>query len=94
MHDVRLRITAHGRQGWSPAWMGLHGGLSMLVLSRKKNESIIVGKLGEVEICVVEIRHDRVRIGINAPDAVPVHRKEVWLAIQRELAEGGSDGSE
>ncbi len=58
----------------------------MLVLSRKKNESIMVG---DNEIVVVEIRGDKVRLGIQAPEDVPVHRKEVWLAIQRE--QGGSN---
>jgi len=50
----------------------------MLVLSRKKNESIMVG---DVEITVVEIRGDKVRLGFVAPKEVPVHRKEVWEAI-------------
>lgn len=50
----------------------------MLVLSRKKNESIVVG---DAEITVVEIRGDKVRLGIQAPKELPVHRKEVWEAI-------------
>jgi carbon storage regulator len=53
----------------------------MLVLSRKKNESIVVN--GNVTIVVVEIRGDKVRLGIEAPAEVPVHRREVWDAIQR-----------
>lgn len=51
----------------------------MLVLSRKKYESILVGD--EVEIFIVEIRGDKVRLGIEAPKEVPVHRREVYDAI-------------
>jgi carbon storage regulator len=54
----------------------------MLVLSRKKNESIIIND--NIQIVVVEIRGDKVRLGIEAPREVPVHRKEVYDAIQRE----------
>lgn len=54
----------------------------MLVLSRKKSEAIVISDT--IEIVVVEIRGDKVRLGINAPSEVPVHRKEVWAAIQRE----------
>lgn len=58
----------------------------MLVLSRKKDESIIIklddGKI--VEVCVVEIRGDKVRLGIEAPVEIPVHRQEVYEAIERE----------
>jgi carbon storage regulator len=54
----------------------------MLVLSRQVNQSIMIGDA--VEITVVDIKGDKVRIGINAPSDVSVHRKEVWLAIQEE----------
>ena len=53
----------------------------MLVLSRKKNEIIIVGE--DILIVVVEIRGDRVRLGVNAPRYIPVHRREVFEAIRR-----------
>lgn len=53
----------------------------MLVLSRKKNESIKIGE--DITIVIVDIRGDKVRLGIEAPDSVPVHRKEVYDAIQR-----------
>ncbi len=56
----------------------------MLVLSRKKDESIIIGD--EIEIIIVDVRGDKVRLGINAPKEVPVHRKEIYEAIQREKA--------
>lgn len=51
----------------------------MLVLSRKKNESIVIHD--DITITVVEIRGDKVRIGIVAPKEVPVHRQEVYTAI-------------
>ncbi len=54
----------------------------MLVLSRQKDESIIIGD--NVEITIVDIRGDKVRLGITAPKDIPVHRREVYEAIQRE----------
>jgi carbon storage regulator len=54
----------------------------MLVLSRQRDESIMIGD--NIEITIVDIRGDKVRLGINAPNTVPVHRKEVYQAIQRE----------
>ncbi len=54
----------------------------MLVLSRKKNESIIIGD--DITIVIVEIRKDKVRLGITAPKEIPVHRREVFDAIKRE----------
>ena len=53
----------------------------MLVLSRKKNESIVIDN--NITIVVVEIRGDKVRLGVEAPREVPVHRREVYDAIQR-----------
>jgi carbon storage regulator len=52
----------------------------MLVLSRKKNESIIIND--NITVTVVEIRGDKVRLGIDAPKEVSVHRREVYEAIQ------------
>lgn len=57
----------------------------MLVLSRKKNETIIIGD--DITIVVVEIRGDKVRLGIEAPKEVPVHRQEVYDAIKRGAAQ-------
>ena len=51
----------------------------MLVLSRKKNESIVINR--DITVTVVEIRGDKVRLGIVAPKEVPVHRQEVFEAI-------------
>ncbi len=55
----------------------------MLVLSRKKNESIIIND--HITVTVVEIRGDKVRLGIDAPKDVTVHRREVYDAIQSQL---------
>jgi len=52
----------------------------MLVLSRQRNESIMVGD--DVEIIIVDVRGGKVKIGITAPESVPVHRKEVYDTIQ------------
>ena len=59
-------------------------GIEMLVLSRQKNESIMIGD--NVEVIIVDVRGDKVRLGITAPKAISVHRKEVYEAIQREKA--------
>ncbi|MBA3311731.1 MAG: carbon storage regulator CsrA [Planctomycetota bacterium] len=55
----------------------------MLVLSRKKDEKIIIGD--NITLMVIEIRGDKVRLGIDAPKEVSVHREEVYNAIKREL---------
>ena len=55
--------------------------VGMLVLSRKKNESIVIND--DITIVVVEIRGDKVRLGVEAPKEVPVHRREVYEAIKR-----------
>lgn len=54
----------------------------MLVLSRQKDETIIIGD--DIEITVVDIRGDKVRLGVSAPKEISVHRKEVYDAIRRE----------
>jgi len=54
----------------------------MLVLTRKPNESIMIGD--DVEVSIVEVKGDQVKLGISAPKNIKVHRKEVFLAIQRE----------
>ena len=61
----------------------------MLVLSRKEGEVIRIGN--EIALTIVDIRGDKVRIGIEAPKNVAVHREEVFLAIRRE-AQRGSEG--
>jgi carbon storage regulator len=52
----------------------------MLVLSRKKNESLVIGD--DISITVTDIQGSKVRLGINAPKHITVHRKEVWLDIK------------
>jgi carbon storage regulator len=54
----------------------------MLVLSRQRDETIMIGD--DIEVTVVDIRGDKVRLGINAPKQISVHRKEVYDAIRRE----------
>ncbi len=54
----------------------------MLVLSRQRDETIMIGD--DIEITIVDIRGDKVRVGINAPRHISVHRKEVYDAIQQE----------
>lgn len=56
----------------------------MLVLSRKKNESIVID--GNIVVTIIEVRGDKVRLGIEAPREVPIHRSEVFDAIQSERA--------
>lgn len=54
----------------------------MLVLSRQRDESIVIGD--NIVVTIVDIRGDKVRLGIDAPTEIPVHRREVFEAIQRE----------
>src|SRR5437588_10943959 len=64
------------------------GYTAMLVLSRKKNESIVINN--DVIVTVVEIRGDKVRLGIVAPKEVPVHRQEVYDAIHGKVPAGAT----
>lgn len=61
----------------------------MLVLSRKKNESIVIND--SITVVVVEIRGDKVRLGIDAPKDVSVHRKEIYEAIQSGVEHNKSE---
>ena len=63
----------------------------MLVLSRKKNESIVINN--DITVTVVEIRGDKVRLGIVAPKEVPVHRQEVFDAIHGKNAAAGEQAA-
>jgi carbon storage regulator len=64
----------------------------MLVLTRKSNQSIMIGD--DIEVSVLSVMGEKVRIGIQAPQRIPVFRKEIYLEIHREDApiETGSDG--
>ncbi|GAH48245.1 unnamed protein product [marine sediment metagenome] len=64
----------------------------MLVLSRQKDESIMIGD--DVEITIVDVRGDKVRLGITAPKEIPVHRREVYEAIQREKEQNSEEKQE
>ncbi len=63
----------------------------MLVLSRKRNESVVIND--QIIVTVIEVRGDKVRLGIQAPRDVPIHRSEVMAAIQRaqEVGAAGAD---
>lgn len=63
----------------------------MLVLSRKKDESIMID---DVEVFIIDIKGDRVRLGIEAPKNVTVHRREIYDAIQRDGAKKSPDTTE
>ena len=65
------------------AWKDSGG--KMLVLSRKVDEKIVINDC--ITICIVQVRGDKVRVGIEAPKSVPVHRWEVYQSIQREKAQ-------
>ena len=58
----------------------------MLALSRKKNEAIIINN--NIEITVLDIRGDQIKLGISAPKEIPIYRKEVYIQIQNENKEG------
>jgi len=59
----------------------------MLVLTRKSNQSIMIGD--DIEVSVLSVMGEKVRIGIQAPRTIPVFRKEVYLEIQQEQAQAG-----
>ena len=60
----------------------------MLALTRKKGESLVINN--DIEVTVLEIRGDQVKIGITAPKEVPVYRKEIYVQIQKENEESMS----
>ncbi len=64
------------------------GGIGMLALSRKINESIMIGH--DIEITVLEIKGEQVKLGINAPKSVPLYRKEIYVQIQEANKEAVS----
>ncbi|MDO5381207.1 MAG: carbon storage regulator CsrA [Eubacteriales bacterium] len=60
----------------------------MLALSRKKDEAIVIND--DIEVTVIEIKGDQVKLGISAPKAVPIYRKEVYVQIQNSNKEAAS----
>lgn len=61
----------------------------MLALSRKMNESIMLGN--DIEVTILEIKGDQVKIGVNAPKSVPIYRKELYLQIQQSNKEAAGE---
>ena len=64
----------------------------MLVLTRKRNESIVIGD--DIEVSILSVVGEKVRIGIDAPRDIPVFRKEVYLEIQQQRLEAGTSARE
>ncbi len=64
----------------------------MLVLSRRRDETIVIGE--DIQVTVVDIRGDTVRLGITAPKSIPVYRQEIYEAIQRENLEAAQAKAE
>jgi carbon storage regulator len=67
------------------------GRAEMLVLTRKPNQSIMIGD--DIEVSVLSVVGDKVRIGIHAPQDIPVFRTEIYVEIQREEGEGTRDAA-
>ena len=63
----------------------------MLVLTRKLNQSIKIGD--DIEITVIEVRGDQIRLGVTAPRDVTVHRREVWDQVQEENKRAAASGN-
>lgn len=61
----------------------------MLALSRKINESVMLGN--EIEVTILEIKGDQVKIGISAPKSVPIYRKEIYIQIQQANRDAASE---
>jgi carbon storage regulator len=89
MRPIALGMSAAAATD-CPAVFGVpgKGGSRMLILSRKTDEVVMIGD--DIRLVIVDIRDGRVRLGIDAPPEVPVHRLEIYQAIKRE--EGG-DGA-
>ena len=83
--DGNVQVAGHVLQASREA-------VSMLVLTRKSNQSIMIGD--EIEVSVLAIMGEKVRIGIQAPRDIPVFRKEVYLEIQQERLGSGKGARE
>jgi carbon storage regulator len=64
----------------------------MLVLTRKPNESIMIGD--QIELSILSVSGEKVRIGVEAPREIPVYRKEIWLAIREQEVEADPSARE
>jgi carbon storage regulator len=85
----RTKRWRHVRPTIGRRVLSITGRCAILVLSRLKDEVIVIGN--DIRITIVEVRGDKVRVGISAPREIPVHRQEVYEAIQRDLAATDSD---
>jgi len=87
-------VSKAPRHGGHGGEISQEEGDTMLVLSRKKNESIVINN--DITVVVVEIRGDKVRLGVEAPSDIPVHRHEVQEALERnkQLAKGAGPTTE
>ena len=63
--------------------------MKMLVLTRRENESVVIGD--NVEITILYVSGNKVRLGISAPKDIPIHRKEVYQAIQLQMRKNGNE---
>ena len=102
-NDAQMTVTRSGsRTNWLPCQGAPQAsgerepgepkrGEHMLVLTRKNNESIMIGD--EIEVRVLSISRDKIRIGITAPKHVPVFRKEVYISIKEEGADADGNGN-
>ncbi|RDL44330.1 carbon storage regulator [Marinomonas piezotolerans] len=59
----------------------------MLILTRRVGETLCVGENAEIQVTVLSVKGNQVRIGVNAPKETPVHREEIYLRIQHEQAQ-------
>jgi len=64
----------------------------MLVLSRQRDEAIMIGD--DIEVIIVDVRGDKVRLGITAPKNIPIHRREIYDAVQKEKDFGDTEKKE
>jgi carbon storage regulator len=87
---VRYRVLWGYVQPTGALKGGTSNGGEMLVLTRKTNESIVIGD--DIEVSVLAVSRDKIRLGISAPKEIPVYRKEVWLSIQE--GEAGDEALE
>jgi carbon storage regulator len=90
LHIRSLGSVRRNSGGWGPlVTCGTKESRAMLVLSRHRDESIIIND--NIVVTIVDIRGDKVRLGIQAPTNIPVHRQEIYDAIQREKKREGED---
>src|SRR3954453_19439073 len=93
-NGCRWRRAAQGDTlvcGWRPDGPDSSNGGEMLVLTRKTNQSIMIGD--DIEVSVLAVSRDKIRLGITAPRDIPVFRKEVYISIKEEQMSEGQGAS-